>query len=45
MENYAPEADVILYNATTGTEYTGISTAGAFTYTYQLSGPAKLLAR
>jgi hypothetical protein len=40
------KTDVILYNSTTGTEYTGISNGdGTFTYTYSLWGPGKTLAR
>lgn len=41
-------SDIILYNSSTGTEYTGINnaqSAGTFTYTYQLWGPHKSLAR
>ena len=42
------KTDVVLYNSATGTEYTGISNGSGvagFTYTYQLWGPGKLLAR
>lgn len=40
------KSDIILYNSTTGTEYTGISIgAGAFTYTYSLWGFNRMLAR
>jgi len=38
--------DVLLYNSTTGTEYTGISNGnGTFAYTYQYWGIGKALAR
>jgi hypothetical protein len=38
------KVDVILYNSTTGTEYTGISAGdGTFTYTYSLWGAGKVL--
>jgi hypothetical protein len=40
------KADVILYNSSTGTEYTGISNGdGTFTYTYQYWGIGKVLAK
>jgi hypothetical protein len=40
------KVDIVLYNKSTGTEYTGISNgAGGFTYTYSLRGLGKILAR
>ena len=38
------KADVILYNSTTGTEYTGLSNGnGSFTYTFSFWGTGKVL--
>ena len=40
------KTDVVLYNSTTGTEYTGISNGdGTFNYTYAYWGIGKLLAQ
>jgi hypothetical protein len=38
--------DIVLYNSTTGTEYSGLSNgSGGFSYSYSLWGPGKALAR
>jgi hypothetical protein len=40
------KTDIVLYNSTTGTEYTGLSNGdGTFDYTYSYWGIGKLLAQ